>query len=256
MEHVGVSAIIPTYDRHRLLLATLASVLGQSSPPDEILVIDNGHNPVPSNLLPPDVRLIRLAPGIGVSAARNAGVAESASEYAAFLDDDDRWTPHYLWEVRKAINEHPIRPDLVIGNKHREVDGVVSPYKMIPSLEGLRDKLLYMNPGVAGQNLTVSRRFHLTSHRGFRTALRNSEDRAYLIDALDVDAVVCLAPQAIVIKVMHPGEQLTDGPTIRKVLRFSRIYWRSMGRMQRIDNTRKVLYALRDMVKRRVRGPR
>ncbi len=254
MEPVRISAVIPTFDRHHLLPVALASVIGQSSPPDEILVIDNGHAPVPTDLIPRGVRLVRIRAGAGVSSARNVGVTESTHEYVAFLDDDDRWTADYLKEIRAAITAHPTRPDLVIGNKHREVDGVVSPYKMIPSLEGLKDKLLYTNPGVAGQNLTVAREFHVACHRGFRTELRGPEDRAYLIDAIDVGADICLAPLAIVIKVMHPGDQLTDGRRIRKVLRFSLIYWRSMGRMQRIDNTRKVLYALRDMVKLRIPG--
>lgn len=249
---IRISAVVPTYDRHDLLPMSLASILGQTSPPDEVIVVDNGRRPVPAALLPEGVRLVRIAAGAGVSAARNAGVRAAEHEYVAFLDDDDRWTPTYLAEIRAAIARHPVRPTVIIGNKHREVDGIVSPYKMIPSLEGLKDKLLYTNPGVAGQNLTVARDFHLEVHGGFRTALRHSEDRAYLIDAIDVGAEICLVPEAVVVKVMHEGEQLTDRHRIRKVLRFSAIYWRDMGRMQRIDNARKVLYALRDMLRGRV----
>lgn len=250
---VRISAVVPTYDRHHLLPVALNSILDQTSPPDEIIVVDNGHQPVPEDGLPHQVRLLRIAAGAGVSAARNAGVLEAQHEYVAFLDDDDRWTPTYLAEIRAAIAQHPVRPTVIIGNKHREVDGVVAPYKMIPSLEGLKDKLLHTNPVVAGQNLTVARDFHLDVHPGFRTSLRGPEDRAYLIDAIDAGAEICLAPKAVVVKVMHPGEQLTDRRRIRKVVRFSLIYWRSMGRMQRIDNTRKVLYALRDMVRRALR---
>ena len=249
---IRISAVVPTYDRHHLLPVTLASILAQTSPPDEILVIDNGHDPVPAAIVPSPAQLIRIPAGVGVSVARNVGVEEARHEYVAFLDDDDRWTPTYLERIRAAIERHPVRPTVIIGNKHREVEGVVSPYKMIPSLDGLRHKLLYTNPGVAGQNLTVAKDFHLQVHRGFRPELRGPEDRAYLIDAIDCGAEICLVPDAVVVKVMHPGEQLTDGRRIRKVIRFSRIYWRSMGRMQRIDNTRKVLYALRDMTLRRL----
>jgi glycosyltransferase involved in cell wall biosynthesis len=250
---IRVSAVIPTFDRHHLLPIAVASVLGQTEPPDEVLVVDNGFTPVDAGSLPKGVRLVRIAAGAGVSVARNVGVAEAQHEYVAFLDDDDRWTPTYLAEVRAAVARHPQRATVIIGNKHREIEGVVAPYKMIGSLEGLRDKLLYTNPGVAGQNLTVARDFHLEKHRGFRASLRASEDRAYLIDAIDVGAEICLAPTAVVVKVMHPGDQLTDGPRIRKVLRFSSIYWGSMGRMQRIDNARKVVYGLREMVARRFR---
>lgn len=255
---IRISAVVPTYDRHHLLPVSLASILAQTSPPDEILVIDNGYDPVPEEIVPTQARLIRIPAGIGVSVARNVGVKEAQHEYVAFLDDDDRWTPAYLERIRAAIERHPVRPTIVIGSKHREIEGIVSPYKMIRSLDGLRDELLYKNPGVAGQNLTVARDFHLDVHRGFRPELRGPEDRAYLIDAIDCGAEICLVPDAVVIKVMHPGEQLTDGRRIRKVIRFSRIYWRSMGRMQRIDNTRKVLYALLDMTLGRLGrlGPR
>lgn len=249
----AISAVVPTFDRHELLLAAIRSILAQTEPPQEIVVVDNGFSPVPERSLPADVRLIRIPGGAGVSAARNAGVSASRSEYVAFLDDDDRWSTTYLEEVRRAIARHPRPPDVILGNKHREMDGVVAPYKMIPTLEGLRGRLLYMNPGVSGQNLTVARAFHVERHRGFRTSLRASEDRAYLIDAIDAGAEICLAPDAIVVKVMHPGDQLTDRPRLRTVLRFSATYWRSMDRVARVDNTRKVLHGIRAVLANRLR---
>ena len=249
---IRISAVVPTFDRPELLSVAVASILSQTAPADEVIVVDNGFSPVPDGALPDAVRVLRIRPGAGVSAARNEGVRAANCEYVAFLDDDDRWTPSYLEEVRAAILAHPVRPTVIIGRKHREVDGVVAPYKMIESLDGLRDRLLYVNPGVAGQNLTVARDFHLGVHGGFRTALRASEDRAYLIDAIDRGAEICLAPEAVVVKVMHPGDQLTDGRRIWKVVQFSAIYWRSMGRLQRIDNIRKVLYGIRDRVLGRV----
>lgn len=247
----SVTVVLPTYDRHDLLLRAIRSVLAQTFPPQEVLVVDNGFIRVDASALPEDVRVVRIRAGAGVSAARNAGVELAAGEYVAFLDDDDRWEMTYLSHVIAAIDSRPDRPDVVIGCKHREVEGIVAPYKMIESLDGLRDTLLYRNPGVGGQNLTVRRAFHL-GMGGFRPRLRASEDRAFLIDAIDHDADIRLEPEAIAVKVMHPGEQLTDGQhRIRNILRFSRIYWRSMGRMQRIDNTRHVLKALRDMTYRR-----
>lgn len=253
---IPVSAVVPTFDRHELLLVAVGSILAQTEPPQEIVVVDNGLRPVPAGSLPAEVRLVRIAAGAGVSAARNAGVRAARSEYVAFLDDDDRWSTTYLEEVRRAIARHPRPPDVILGNKHRAMDGTVAPYKMIATLEGLRGRLLYMNPGVSGQNLTVARAFHLERHPGFRTSLRASEDRAYLIDAIDAGAEICLAPDAVVVKVMHPGDQLTDRPRVRTVLRFSAIYWRSMDRVARVDNTRKVLHGLRAALASRLRPGR
>lgn len=253
---VRISAVVPTYDRHHLLPTAIASILAQTSPPDEILVIDNGYSPVPADIVASPARLVRIPAGVGFGEAMNAGVREAAFEYVSFLDDDDRWTPDYLEQVRAAIEAHPVRPHVVLAKRHREVDGVVSHHKMIESLDGLRDTLLYTNPGVAAQNLTLEREFHLSVHPGFRTELHSSADRAYLIDAIDCGAEICLAPNAVAIKVMHPGEQMTDRPRVIKVIRFTRRYWRTMGRMQRIDNIRKILYGMRAIVASRLRPGR
>ena len=252
---VRISAVVPTYDRHHLLPTAIASILAQTSPPDEILVIDNGYSPVPEDIVASPARLVRILAGVGFGGAMNAGIQEAAFDYVSFLDDDDRWAPDYLEQVRAAIEAHPKRPHVVLAKKHREIDGVVSPYKMIASLDGLRDKLLYTNPGVAAQNLTLEREFHLTVHPGFVTELHSSADRAYLIDAIDCGAEICLAPEAVAIKVMHPGEQMTDGPRILKVIRFTRRYWATMGRMQRIDNLRKIRNGLIAIAARRIRRP-
>lgn len=241
---VQITAVVPTFDRHNLLPIALRSIAEQADPPNEIVVIDNGYSPVPAHLVPAPARLVRISPGVGFGAAMNAGVAQASCEYVSFLDDDDRWTSSYLLEVRRAIASHAGSPDVVLANKHRELQGVIEPYKMITSLDGLRSQLLYKNPGVAAQNLTVSRNFHTNVHPGFRSELHSSADRAYLIDAIDRGAEICLAPKAVVVKVFHPGVQMTDRNEIRKVIRFCRVYWPTMGRRERLRNVRRVVRAL------------
>ena len=242
---VSIAAVIPTFDRPELLVKAVASVVAQQSPADEIIVVDNGTMSVSPEILPAGVRLLRIAPRAGVSAARNAGASAATSEYVAFLDDDDRWDPDYLLEVRAAIMSRPSRPDVILGRKDREVDGIVARYKEITSLEGLRDVLMVKNPGVGGQNLTARRAF-IPTFGGFRTALHGPEDRAFLVDALDHGADVVLAPRAIVVKVIHPGEQITDGRhSIRSTWRFLRIYGRTMTGRQRRKNIKRLIRAIR-----------
>jgi glycosyltransferase involved in cell wall biosynthesis len=237
---ISVTAVIPTFDRPGLLVRAVASVQGQSSPADAIIVVDNGVSAVPADLLPPEVRLLRIAARAGVSAARNAGARAAHTEYVAFLDDDDRWDIDYLRHVRAAISQPGPRPDVVIGRKDREVDGVVAPYKQITSLVGIRDVLMVKNPGVGGQNLTVRAGF-FASGGCFRVELCGGNDRAFLVDAIDLGAHVRLAPDAIVVKVIHEGEQITDGhSSVRNTTDFMRAYWRSMSWSQRRRNVRKL----------------
>lgn len=252
---ITIAAVIPTFDRPDLLVKAVASVLGQSSPADEIIVVDNGTVEVPTGLLPPSVQVLRIAPRAGVSAARNAGASAATSEFVAFLDDDDRWDLAYLAEVRAAVQGHAVTPDVVLGRKDREVDGVVSRYKEITSLESLRDLLMVKNPGVGGQNITARRAF-MQGFGGFRTELHGPEDRAFLVDALDHRAEVVLAPKAIVVKVIHPGEQITDGRhSLRSTWRFLRIYWRTMNRRQLAKNLKRLRRAAARSAGMLARGP-
>ena len=253
---ITISAVIPTFDRPDLLVKAVASVLGQSSPADEVIVVDNGTTAIPDGLLPASVQVLRIAPRAGVSAARNAGASAATSEFVAFLDDDDRWELTYLAEVRTAIAGHTGAPDVILGRKDREVDGVVSRYKEITSSEGLRDLLMVKNPGVGGQNITV-RRTLLESLGGFRIELRSGEDRALLVDALDHGATVVLAPRAVAVKVIHPGEQITDGRhDLRNTWRFLRIHWRTMNRRQLAKNLKRLRRAAARSAGMRARGPR
>ncbi len=98
-----MSVIIPTYNRGRWLPATVASVLAQTLPALEILIIDDGSTDdtaaVCAGFADP-VRYIRQD-NAGVGSARNRGAAEARGEWLAFLDSDDLWTPDKL-EVQLA----------------------------------------------------------------------------------------------------------------------------------------------------------
>ena len=89
----SVSVVIPSIGRASLIKA-IASALNQTHPPEEVIVILNGHfnHKLVVESLPSDARLIiREIDKVGVSAARNAGIAMAKGEFIAFLDDDDEW---------------------------------------------------------------------------------------------------------------------------------------------------------------------
>ena len=237
---ITIAAVIPTCNRPELLARSFSSVLGQSSPADEIIIADNGTDPVPDGAVPDEVTLIRIAPRVGVSAARNAGAATATCEYVAFLDDDDYWDVDYLSEVRLVIVESGCTADVVLARKDRELDGVVSRYKEVTSLNGLREQLMVRNPGTGGQNIVVRREF-FERVGGFRTCLKTGEDRALIVDAIDQGAQVVLAPRAIAVKVFHSGEQITDGShSLSGTWRFLCIYWRTMNRRQLWKNVQRL----------------
>ncbi|RKZ48343.1 MAG: glycosyltransferase family 2 protein [Gammaproteobacteria bacterium] len=105
----SVSVVIPTYNRVKLLERALASVLGQTLPADEIIIVDDGStdNTVSTlKTLHPEVKFIQQD-NLGVSAARNTGIAAARHDWIALLDSDDVWHKHKLERQMAALNNAP-----------------------------------------------------------------------------------------------------------------------------------------------------
>lgn len=88
-----VSVVVPCRDAARWIGEALDSILSQSRPPDEILVVDDGSSddsPAVVRAFGSHVRWHGQSPA-GISAARNAGVALTSGTLVAFLDADDLW---------------------------------------------------------------------------------------------------------------------------------------------------------------------
>ena len=88
-----VSVVIPTYSREKKLIRAIESVLHQTYPYVEIIVVDDNPRRDLSNVVPAVDRLslINHESNKGVAGARNSGIAASNGQYIAFLDDDDTW---------------------------------------------------------------------------------------------------------------------------------------------------------------------
>ena len=91
---ISFSVIIPTKDRPEETLAAVRSVLGQSVPAKEIIVVDDGSAEVDrlteelSSI--EEVTLLVRGESGGPAVARNAGLARVEAGWVAFLDSDDR----------------------------------------------------------------------------------------------------------------------------------------------------------------------
>lgn len=106
---MSVSVIIPFYKAEAYFPEALQSVLAQSSPPSEIIVVNDSPSPTSIEFLSrfADRCVIHTMPqNGGVSAARNTGVALAQSEWIAFLDADDRWEPQKLAHQQQFLREN------------------------------------------------------------------------------------------------------------------------------------------------------
>jgi glycosyltransferase involved in cell wall biosynthesis len=106
MKNINFTVVIPLFNKAKHILRTLESVAWQKYPAAEIIIIDDGSTDesasVVRNANIKNVRLVKQT-NLGVSAARNHGVALASHEYIAFLDADDQWLPLFLDEVARLI---------------------------------------------------------------------------------------------------------------------------------------------------------
>jgi glycosyltransferase involved in cell wall biosynthesis len=90
-----VSAIVPVHNGERYLGEALDSILAQTAPVAEILVVDDGSTDGSADVARgygDAVRYLRQ-PNQGAGVARNTGAAAALGTHLAFLDADDLWTP-------------------------------------------------------------------------------------------------------------------------------------------------------------------
>ncbi len=112
-----VSIVIPTAQRSALLRRAIQSIIDQTYPNWELIVVENGPNQRSGEMIrawqrtEPRIRYLSLAV-TGPSRARNAGIRLARGAYVAFLDDDDEWLPTKLERELAVLDKDP-QVDLV-----------------------------------------------------------------------------------------------------------------------------------------------
>ncbi len=105
----AVSIIIPTYNRAYCLQKAMESVLVQTYPHFELIVVDDGSEDNTASLVTdcsPDIVYLRQE-NKGPAAARNRGVQAARHEFIAFLDSDDWFAANKLEVQIRAMQEKP-----------------------------------------------------------------------------------------------------------------------------------------------------
>jgi len=107
---VLISAIIPTYNRSKLLPRALDSIFAQTRPVDEVIVVDDGSTDDTADMMAGyvarGVRYVRKENG-GASSARNHGLELARGTLIAFLDSDDEWRPEKTARQLGMMDDQP-----------------------------------------------------------------------------------------------------------------------------------------------------
>jgi glycosyltransferase involved in cell wall biosynthesis len=183
-----VSVIMPAYNVAAYVGPAIDSVLAQTEPDWELLVVDDGSTDGTAAIVEGyaardrRVRPICQANG-GISAARNRALRESSGRFVALLDSDDLWEPRYLEAQLAILRGHP-DIDVVTGNGRflggRRSGELARPWPDARPHPTLRNML---EDETAVFIMSIFRRRVYDTIGGFDESLRTNEDYDFWLRA-------------------------------------------------------------------------
>lgn len=176
-----ISVVIPTYNRRDMLKDAIESVLAQTYPDWELIIVDDGsEQPVAEalTLFDPRIRIVRHPECRGAAAARNTGIREASTELITFLDDDDLWFPGFLERMIQTLSQHPAVA--MIGGLMYQYEmatgSVLAPAVHRRKAEGYITLGEIVDRVWMGMGVKVIRKHCLEAIGGFDVAYRRGED--------------------------------------------------------------------------------
>ena len=196
-----VSVVLPVYNRETYVGAAIESVLGQTLPPDELIVVDDGSTDasvaVVESFARPCIHVIRQE-NAGIGAARNRGIAAATGDLIAFIDSDDLWERDKLELQVGALRE---RDDVQL------VFGHMVEFLSPDRAETLRGSLQVGTepvPGLMAITL-LARRTAVEQIGPFDEQLRVGEFVEWMARAHDVGLTNLMLPQLVARRRIHGG---------------------------------------------------
>jgi glycosyltransferase involved in cell wall biosynthesis len=202
MQNVTVSAVIPAYNRERQIGRALASVTAQASPPDEIIVVDDGSSDGTAEAAAAcgsSIRILHQA-NKGAGSARDRGLRAASGEWVAFLDSDDEWNPRYLEAARRAIAATAGIAVLYFADTQLSpseggrqlwtqsgLDLGPRQHELVP--DGTEWALLPLHPMMLQSSIVHRKRSIAIG--GFRTAMRGGRDDTAFLLAVSLGMPIC-----------------------------------------------------------------
>jgi glycosyltransferase involved in cell wall biosynthesis len=175
MAKITVTAVIPTYNCAHLLGRAIESVLAQTRPLNELIVVDDGSKDETQEVVAgfgKDVRYI-FQENRGVAAARNRGVAEAKSEWIAFLDSDDEWLPQKI-ELQEVVARCHLESVLIYSSYYIQTGPGNRRLGRVPTSDRIWPLLRVQNP-LATPTVLLRRDLFLDLG-GFDAKLHRCED--------------------------------------------------------------------------------
>lgn len=195
------SVVTPVYRTDPAILrAAIASVLHQTYPQWELLLILDGPQPSAvrdiaeeATTMDNRVTVLHLPEHAGISAATNVGVEGARGEYVGFLDHDDLLEPDALEKVRSTIHRAAYLPDLLYTD-HDKIDEGGRRYE--PEFKPDWSPETLLSSCYIG-HFKVVRRDTLLALGGFRKEYDGAQDYDFLLRLAERTPRVCHIPHIL-----------------------------------------------------------
>jgi glycosyltransferase involved in cell wall biosynthesis len=175
----AISVVLPVYNGARTIARTVASVLAQTYPDFELIIVNDGSADNTLEIISKiDDRRVKIETRkhAGVSASRNYGAACSRGRYLAFIDSDDIWLPEKL-EVQIDALEKNLLAAAAYGwtDYIDEKDRLIFPGAHISFSGNIYDRLLVSDFLESGSNIMIRKEIY-NEIGGFDDSRRFCED--------------------------------------------------------------------------------
>jgi glycosyltransferase involved in cell wall biosynthesis len=212
-----VSAVIPVFDGEAFVADAIASVLAQTHPVAECIVVDDGSTDATAEVVRRFGGAVRLIqqPNAGVAAARNRGAEAATGRFVAFLDADDAWAPAKLERQLAAAARLPatglVLCDLELFDE--DTGATLGRAAMHPGPGTLLDMVLFEGAQtVSCSSTALLERALFERMGGFDVALSMSADWDFLARAL-LEGPVASVPEPLVRYRVH-GANMSRNVTL------------------------------------------
>ena len=201
-----VSVVIPAYNSEKWIETALNSVLAQSYPELEIIVVDDGSVDRTAALaeqalngFPGAWKILQQA-NIGVSAARNSGWCAAHGSWIQFLDSDDLLAPDKIKLQMAVAQQSPQEIAVVYSSWQRvaEKEGQLLPVEEVrtPQVDGKPPASLLITKNVIQPGAYLVRREWLETVQGFDERMHIYEDDDLLVRIATARGGFCFVPSS------------------------------------------------------------
>jgi glycosyltransferase involved in cell wall biosynthesis/polysaccharide pyruvyl transferase WcaK-like protein len=246
-----VSVVLPLFNGSRHLREALESIVCQTEPPHELVIVDDGSTDLGLQIVegfsaPFPIRVFRQNQA-GQSAARNYAVSQCDGELIAFLDQDDTWHPMHLAALCQPLLDDPTVGWVYGDYDEIDLDGHVVTLSFLRersvehpkrTLEALLTRDLMVIPSAS-----ILRRSMFEALGGFDETLHGYEDDDLVVRAFRSGWGVTFHDLSLARFRVHAGSSSTNEEFLESRLRFS-----EKLRVTVADDRRLNRYYLRDVV--------